>query len=318
MRISVVIPTHNRSKLLARAIESVLAQTRPADEIIVVDDGSTDDTAAVVSKHPTVSLIRKKNEGLSAARNTAIEASTSEWVVLLDDDDWFAPDLLDAQENAIRRHPDADLLYTGSRRVDGNENLLGFNLRSHRPPEEPLRALVLENFVQPSGTLLRKSALVRAGMFDENVRLCEDQDLWVRLAGMGCKFVYLPGCSVSITKHPGTMSSNSLLMAEATLELLIRRREWLASLERPGAKEQWLASAHYRLGRVLWDSGDLDRAATSFETACSLDASHRLASLYLWAVQRPMVIPIFRRARTFKRTIICFLQRLSVLETRWG
>ena len=102
--VSVVIPTYNRSALITRALDSVLAQTVKPHEILVVDDGSTDDTASLVRKHyPAVQLIRQKNTGVSAARNAGITAATGEWVALLDSDDAWLPRKLERQVHAVEQ-----------------------------------------------------------------------------------------------------------------------------------------------------------------------------------------------------------------------
>ncbi len=104
--VSVVIPAYNAAKYIGRAIDSVLAQTRPADEIIVVDDGSTDNTADVAHGYgDKIRFIRQENAGASVARNTGIEAATSEWIAFLDADDEWLPQKLQLQTEHLRRNP---------------------------------------------------------------------------------------------------------------------------------------------------------------------------------------------------------------------
>ena len=107
MKISVVIPAYNAEQHIGRAIDSVLAQTRPADEIIVIDDGSTDATAEVIrSFGDRVTLIQQKNAGVSVARNTGIEAATGDWIAFLDADDEWLPEKLKRQAEHLSRNPD--------------------------------------------------------------------------------------------------------------------------------------------------------------------------------------------------------------------
>ncbi|MHC5141971.1 MAG: glycosyltransferase family 2 protein, partial [Planctomycetota bacterium] len=107
MKISVVIPAYNAEKHIARAIESVLAQTRPADEVIVIDDGSSDATAEVVrSFGDKVIFIQQENAGASVARNAGIEAATSDWIAFLDADDEWLPNKLQLQVEHFKRNPD--------------------------------------------------------------------------------------------------------------------------------------------------------------------------------------------------------------------
>jgi glycosyltransferase involved in cell wall biosynthesis len=106
MKISAVIPAYNCEAHIARAIDSVLNQTHPADEIIIVDDGSSDDTVqAVRSYGDKVTLIQQENAGASAARNTGIEAATGNWIAFLDADDEWLPDMLQRQTDILTQHP---------------------------------------------------------------------------------------------------------------------------------------------------------------------------------------------------------------------
>ena len=103
--VSVIIPAHNASEYIGRAIESVLAQTRKPDEIIVVDDGSTDDTARIIADYGSkVIYIQQENAGPSVARNTGIEAATSEWIAFLDADDEWIPEKLELQTELLGRN----------------------------------------------------------------------------------------------------------------------------------------------------------------------------------------------------------------------
>src|SRR5689334_19281127 len=115
MRTSVVIPAYNYGRYLGRAIDSALAQTRPVDEIIVVDDGSTDNTREVAESFgERIIYVYQKNKGLSAARNTGIRKATGDWVAFLDADDWWHPDKIKRQLEAASKDPEIGLVYTAS------------------------------------------------------------------------------------------------------------------------------------------------------------------------------------------------------------
>jgi glycosyltransferase involved in cell wall biosynthesis len=179
MTISVVIPSYNCGSTLARSIASALAQTYPPLEVIVVDDGSTDDTAAVAGSFgPAVRYIRQPNAGPSAARNTGLRAAAGEWIALLDADDTWAPRKLELQSAALMKTRDAVLAYTGFvlRYDDGCRRIKAIVAAERCWP-----LLRYRNCVPHSSVLVRREAMIAAGGYDETLRTCEDWDLWVRL-----------------------------------------------------------------------------------------------------------------------------------------
>ena len=190
--VSVVIPAYNVEKFVARAIDSVLSQTRRADEIIVVDDGSTDSTAAEVSKFgPRIRFVRQENAGASAARNAGIEAATSEWIAFLDADDEWLPEKLQLQIEHLKRNPDLVWTTANFYRCLCNEN-------RHAPNFEPdLAQKVLgakeyfKDFFRTSlphictctdTMLIKKKILQQAGMFRVGQLMANDIDMWFRIA----------------------------------------------------------------------------------------------------------------------------------------
>lgn len=179
--VSVIIPTHNRIDSLSIAINSVLDQQYPADEIIVVDDGSTDGTSEWCKKtHPAVILITQANHGVSHARNRAIEIARSDWVALLDSDDRWFREKLKFQMEAIRENPGLRLCHCdehwirNGRRVNPKHKhrKYGGDIFKHCLP---LCA------ISPSATLLHRSLFADVGFFDESLPACEDYDLWLRI-----------------------------------------------------------------------------------------------------------------------------------------
>jgi glycosyltransferase involved in cell wall biosynthesis len=184
--VSVVIPTRSRSRMLAVALRSVLCQRDVDLEVVVVDDGSTDDTAAMVAgTDPRVHLIRNEvSGGVSAARNSGIAAAVGEWIAFLDDDDVWAPDKivrqLDAATTAGR-----EWVYAGDVNVDSDLRIL--NGAPPPAPDEVVASLQRFNAV-PSGAsnvVVRADLLAAAGNFDPQLKTNEDWDMWIRLAGYG-------------------------------------------------------------------------------------------------------------------------------------
>jgi len=164
-----------------RALDSVLCQTFPVTEIIVVDDGSTDNTREVVARFgDRVRYIYKKNAGLSAARNTGIQAATCEWIAFLDSDDWWFPEKIRLQAEALYRHPGAALVYTSGWAVSVN------GTRMMLRAEEPARlwpALRHSNLLAggPSSVIIRRDVAIAEDGFNESLVMGEVWELWVRL-----------------------------------------------------------------------------------------------------------------------------------------
>ena len=175
--VSVVIPTYNYGRYVTEAVESALAQTLPPTEIIVVDDGSTDDTVARLQPYMgRIRYIHQENQGLSAARNTGIRNATGEWIALLDADDLWHRQKLEVQLRAIVGRTDVALV--GSPSSPTSEGPLPVP----KVYELTVRDFVLSSRTGTTGALIRLSNLEAVGYFDETLRSVEDRDMWLRLA----------------------------------------------------------------------------------------------------------------------------------------
>lgn len=187
MSISVVIPAYNAAATLARALASVSAQDFAFHEVIVVDDGSSDETATVAEEASVagLSVIRHAgNRGSSAALNTGIAAATGDWIAFLDADDEWLPGKLTAQQRALARLPDAALCATGFETVDAQGRVV-FRYGLVPFPEAPddfWKRLLRDSAIAKPSVLVRRDALITTGPFDESLTLGEDQDMWLRLA----------------------------------------------------------------------------------------------------------------------------------------
>ncbi|MFN8062089.1 MAG: glycosyltransferase [Vicinamibacterales bacterium] len=222
--VSVVIPNYNHTRFVRDAIESVLAQTEPALEIVVVDDGSTDDCREVVTAYgPAVTYVHQANQGLAGARNTGIRAARGELVGLLDADDRWAPSFIASAVARALASPDAAVYYCCAQAMDeaGQELpqvLGGPPVPSARLYDRLLRA----NFLIPSTVVLRREPIVEAGLFDSTLRSCEDWDLWLRLLPTRT-FVGSDETLVSYRVHGSSLSGNAENMREAS-RLVVEKR----------------------------------------------------------------------------------------------
>jgi glycosyltransferase involved in cell wall biosynthesis len=183
-KVSVIIPTYNRSVFLKDAIESVLRQTFTDYEIIVVDDGSTDDTREVV--HQFGALIRyyhQENRGCSAARNLGIRAAFGEYIAFLDSDDVFMPEKLAIQARELDQNPHCGMVYSHALGMDEKGNLIGICWKGNLSGWIYPSSLFIKNgIITTPSVMVRASVLKEVGCFDESLEICEDLDLWRRIA----------------------------------------------------------------------------------------------------------------------------------------
>jgi glycosyltransferase involved in cell wall biosynthesis len=221
--VAVIIPTYNHAGFLAAAIESVLAQTRPANEIIVVDDGSADDPAEVVAQFPQVRLIRQDNRGLSAARNVGLRNCTTSHVVFLDADDRLLPIALQTGLEFARTRPDCAFVYGGHRDISENGDPIGHDLFNPVNGDAHI-AFLRRNLVGAlSSAVCRRDCLLAVDGFDETLRRLEDHDIYLRISE---KFPVAshPETVAEYRKHGQNMSSNSAEQLKVALQVL-RRHE---------------------------------------------------------------------------------------------
>ncbi len=218
-RVSVVIPTYNCGPYVAEAVESVLAQTRPAAEVLVVDDGSTDDTAGRLARFAApVRVIRKENGGVSTARNRGVEEATGDLVAFLDADDAWHPRKLEVQLAALAGRPDLGLLGTVVYDWPGPHP----DLPPGSPAVEDVRAddLIVRNCMVTSTIVARTDVLRAAGPFDTNLRGPEDHDLWIRVALRSKVGNLRAGLTGYRTATPGSLSKNARSMEDGMVAIL--------------------------------------------------------------------------------------------------
>ena len=198
--VSVIIPSYNRSHLLPRCLDSVIAQDYSPSEIIVVDDGSTDSTRSLLrDSYPGIKVITQANKGVSAARNAGIRAASGDWLAFLDSDDTWFPGKLDRQVQAIEAAPGSNIAHTDEIWI---RNGIRVNpRRKHKKHGGPIFKYCLPLCaISPSSVMIHRRVFDRVGLFDETLPVCEDYDLWLRIsARMPVLFIREP----LITKYGG-------------------------------------------------------------------------------------------------------------------
>jgi len=242
--ISVVIPCYNQSKFLGDAIESVIKQTYDKWEIIVVDDGSEDDTQEVACQYRQVHCIRQKNQGLSAARNTGIDAARGVYLVFLDADDRLVPDALRLGYDVMCAHPDCGFVSGHHYHIDHKGALQTAYPQESMGDEDPYLALLMNNYIGMHATVMyRRSVFDSVGKFDTTLKACEDYDFYLRVAQT---FPTMRHDQVvaEYRHHDSNMSRDSIHMAKSVISVLnAQRRHFKDRPERMKA---------YRIGIHNW------------------------------------------------------------------
>ncbi len=221
MRASIIMPVYNGARFIAAAIESVYRQSMDDWELIVVDDGSTDESAAIAGSYGArVRLLRQENRGLSAARNAALAEARAEYVALLDADDCWEAGFLEHLSAALDGAGDEVAgVFSGWLFIDGSgEEIPGS--RVSRPGRFALEDFLAWNLFPPSSAVLRRSAIAAGGGFDEHMRAMEDWDLWLRMTATGGVWLGTEPLLCRYRVHGGTISRDVRAMRAGRLRAL--------------------------------------------------------------------------------------------------
>lgn len=224
--ISVIVTTYNHARYLRDAIESIRGQSHPADEIIVVDDGSSDHPETVTAEFAGVELIRQANQGLSAARNTGLRAARGQYILFLDADDRLTEIALDTLLRRIKAHPGCGFVY-GAYRQFGTEPDWSKEYTLRPTGRDPYQTLLTQNCIRMHGTVLyRRELLAAIGGFDTTLPACEDYDVYLRMAqkhGVSCG----PEVLAEYRQHGSNMSSDLARMNKA-VHLVLNKQKAIA------------------------------------------------------------------------------------------
>jgi glycosyltransferase involved in cell wall biosynthesis len=236
-RVSIVIPTYNQAHFIGEALESALRQSRPADEVLVVDNGSTDETPAVVRSYADVRYVRQENQGICGSSNRGIREATGDYLVLLHSDDRLLPQHLEVSFRAFRKHPESAFV-CGDYRWFGAEGL--WHKHDCSPTPDYYATLLRYNFIGPPlVAMFRREVLLRQGGFRPEFLGADDQELYLRIAR-----TYPIHCHHEVIaeyrRHASQTSRRCVLMLKASLAVLRAQRRYFN-----GNKQYWDA---YRAG----------------------------------------------------------------------
>jgi glycosyltransferase involved in cell wall biosynthesis len=208
---TVIIPAYNVARYLADAIESALGQTHPPLEVIVIDDGSTDETPQVLARYAgRIIGIRQRNAGLAAARNRGLAAARGEFIAFLDADDAWYPNALAVTTEALQRQEGADIVIGAWDSMDCGGRVLQ---RRAVPPHvqrhlqmDARRTLALGNRFPVGGLLIRRRCFACCGLFDQRLQALEDWELWLRFAAHQHRLIFVPEVVLRYRRHAASMS----------------------------------------------------------------------------------------------------------------
>ncbi|MEP7088231.1 MAG: glycosyltransferase [Gemmatimonadota bacterium] len=205
-RISAVIPCYNAARFLDESIRSILSQTRPPDEVIVVDDGSTDDSAAIARRSGVTCISLRTNSGPGAARNRGISAATGDMIAFLDADDHWSPTHIEEVASLLARYPESPVAFSRIRKF-GKDDTISPSSLPEGAPQYLFWQLIEENIVAQSTAVVRRATLQAHGCYNETRRYSEDYELWLRLARHH-PFVCTNAITAGYRVHPMQASSN--------------------------------------------------------------------------------------------------------------
>jgi glycosyltransferase involved in cell wall biosynthesis len=266
-KVSVIIPAYNSEVFISETIDSVLAQTYRDLEIVVVDDGSTDNTRGVLQQYGDgIRYIYQRNSGVSTARNTGISIATGEYIALLDHDDLWLPEKLEKQIKILDADPDTALVYSDSYLMDFSGKLLGRMFDSVQPHRgRVLAELFLENFIPCLTVVIRKQVLDKVGLFRPDLCIAEEYELFLKIVDLyPVDFVDAPLAKYRV--HETSLSGNLALRCQEEITVIEECLERSPHLKHAlGSKARWkLANPHYDLGRVYLSKNKNEEARKQF------------------------------------------------------
>jgi len=273
--VTVVIPTFNRANFVRQAIESVLQQRFQDYELIVVDDGSTDGTRAVIeSLGPRVRYLYQSNQGAAAARNFGVRHARAPWIAFQDSDDLCAPDHLESLYGYVRDHPDCGMVFGNGAYLDGpqhNRNTIipAKKSRHLEATGVTLQDLFAKSIVRLQASIILKSAYDAVGGMDDSLRICHDLDLFFRLS-MRVPIKYLDRTVFFYRKHDSNISGNEELRVMENIKVIEKfLSDFPAARDRIGRRNvaRRLAYRYYRLAKGRWQRNQLPGALEAIDAA---------------------------------------------------
>ena len=308
--VSVIIPCYNYARFLGAALDSVLGQTYSNLEVIVIDDGSSDNTAEVAALYAgRIRYIHQENQGLSASRNNGIALASHDLLAFLDADDEWEPEFVSTLIDKLQELPDSfGLVACLDHKIGADGKRIPDRAHDSITGEVNTRDLLLKNRFFPGATVVRKDLFLKTGGFDTELRSSEDRDMWIRLSSV-CRLWILPDMLIRVRKHGSNMSGNGLRMRNNIRKVLAKaRRENLVPRVHLPFWMQAYSILDYQISWIFFGEGNRGAALAGI-----------LRSLLLWPFPMKhsrLDVPAFFRLRAFFRFIFAWLKSLFHVESK--
>jgi len=312
MRVSVVIPAYNAARFLPEAVESVQKQMPPVHEIIIVDDGSTDDTEQVVaSRGQDIKYVRQQNAGPSTARNRGIAMASGSLVAFLDADDVWTVDKIAEQLAVFHANPDVGLVASDMAEIDTGGGIIRpsvlaahgllsfFQTLNGAPVPQAVRRLTEKNFIPTGTVIVKRNLLVELGGFQPDIRYGEDLELWARIAARA-PIVCLPRVHMLRRQHGLNATQATAPMLRDLVKVMQHLRVACgAELRAQGAvPDVFVARALFDLGYWHFTANEFDAARIAFDQSLSAKPSLRTA---VYAAASRLPASLVHKARKAKQ-----------------
>jgi len=272
-KVSIIIPAYNQARFVAQTVDSALAQTWPEIEVIVVNDGSTDNTADILAGYgERIRLIHQENRGLAGARNTGVKAACGDYLLFLDSDDLIPNAKVEHHLKFLAENPDFDLVYSGWQYIDETGAPLVGQMRPGKQGTLLTELLFGDFYCIPGAVVIRRKVLEQVGLFDETLRAEEDTDMWLRAVYAGYRFGYIDELLFQYRIHSASLSAQAahqVKYAFARLDKFFAQPGLPAEVLqlRPEAYSRLhyvSAARFYRIGQIEAGQEQLRRAAAVY------------------------------------------------------
>ena len=280
--VSVIIPCYNRQDYIAQTIDSVLNQTWPNIELIVVDDGCTDNSRQILENYGNrVQLLEHPgftNKGQSAAINVGLNAAKGDYIAILDSDDLFLPQKIEKQISYFLKHPNLGLVYSNGYRINEQGKITSeFYLPTHQERSVPENVLLDCYFLLPNNALVRRDVYNAAGLFDESLRSAQDHDMAIRIAEV-TNIGYMDNYLFCYRQHKNSISQTKAKLRWMNGFIILKKASSRYPYRRFVVRKR-AAVLYFRLGQCAWEDREYLKAAWSFICAGFFDPWRSLTVL---------------------------------------